>query len=99
MRPGSLGWPEQAAIIGQLRRQLHWMADDVLRSILGVGPEVSKPRSIPTAARGRLVSRKLGAGSAVGVHRRLKSALNRRIAVKQIPVRNGLPSKQQRPDL
>jgi hypothetical protein len=84
MRPGSRVSSEEAAVIGQLRRQMHWMADDVLSSMLGVSVEVaSNSRQAKVASIGPPGTGAPGAGSAVGLHRRLRSALDRRIVAKR----------------
>lgn len=82
MRAGSRVSSEEA--LGQLRRQLHWMADDVLSSMLGVGVEAaSNSRQAKVSSIGPTGRGAPGAVSAVGLHRGLRSALDRRIVAKR----------------
>lgn len=41
MCPVSRILPEEAVILDQLRHQMHWMADEILRSLAGANPGVS----------------------------------------------------------
>ena len=43
MRRDSAVQPGEVALIGLVRRQMHWMADDILRALLGAGSQAPKP--------------------------------------------------------
>ena len=81
--PSRISSEEAVLILGRLRRQMHWMADDVLSSMLGVGLDAAPKSGRAEVAFDPCGAGGAGAGSTVGLRRRLRRTLDRRIAARR----------------
>ena len=91
MCPDSRALPEEPFMV-QLRRQVHWMADEILRSLFDANPGAAESWRAKPRAMGLAGTRRSGASSTVGLHRKLRNALDRRVVARRVVACSAFPS-------